>query len=664
MYKSEKLDIEIRMLGRVLGDVIKEQAGTRLYELEEEIRLTARARRLGDPDAETKLLQRINSMTTDEARTVARAFTIFFDLANLSEDRQRVRSLREREHSNAPKPRSESVAEVVELLKDEGFSAQQVADLLRALSIELVFTAHPTEAKRRSVRVKVRHLREYLAALDRENLLPREQEHILTQIRTYMTGLWQTDLLRARRPTVLEEVDLGLYFTSTLWSVIPSLYRDTRRALERSFPGADHLVPAFLHVGSWIGGDRDGNPHVTAEVSERAFIALRRASVQAHLEQCRRVFDSLSPSVLQVPASEPLRIALDRAIERYPQTLERIEPLSPFEIYRRFLAVIEWKLNRTLAVDSVEEAFDGAYGTQHELLDDLELLARSLIENNGHRILDGDLQDWLWQVETFGLHLAHLDIRQESSWNTRVVAELMRRAAIHDSYERLEEKERLTLLAESMHGAGKAMIDDAQEGLSEEAKETIRLFRLINSVSRRFGSESLGGYVISMTHRVSDVLAVLWLLRRFGQAEHSADIRIIPLFETIDDLGRAPEILEGMLRQPNYRSYLEAQGNIQTVMIGYSDSTKDGGYLSANWSLFKAQSTLYEKGRELGVTTKFFHGRGGSLGRGGGPAARSILSLPPQTVSAGLRMTEQGEVLAERYDDPQIAYRHLEQVVW
>ncbi|HUX22320.1 MAG TPA: phosphoenolpyruvate carboxylase, partial [Spirochaetia bacterium] len=236
MYKSEKLDIEIRMLGRILGEVIREQAGLPLYELEEEIRLTARARRLGDPDAENRLLERIREMSTEEAREVARAFTIFFDLANLAEDRQRVRMLRERERNKAPNPRSESIGAVIAYFKESGYGPQRIRELLEGLMIDLVFTAHPTEAKRRSIRVKVRHLREYLAALDKENLLPREQEHLITQIRTYMTGLWQTDLLRARRPTVLEEVEVGLYFASTLWEVIPVLYRDMRRALEHAYP--------------------------------------------------------------------------------------------------------------------------------------------------------------------------------------------------------------------------------------------------------------------------------------------------------------------------------------------------------------------------------------------------------------------------------------------
>lgn len=670
MYKSEKLDIEIRMLGRILGEVIREQAGVPLYQIEEDIRLTARARRTGDPEAEKKLLDRIRSMSAEEARTVARAFTIFFDLANLSEDRQRVRVLRERERTKAPEPRSESIGAVIQYFKESGNGPEQVQELLENLMIELVFTAHPTEAKRRSVRVKVRHLREYLAALDKENLLPREQEHLVTQIRMYMTGLWQTDLLRARRPTVLEEVEVGLYFAATLWEVIPGLYRDMRRALEQYYPEEQFSLPPFLKMGSWIGGDRDGNPFVTSQITERTFVLLRKAAVESHLQQCERVFDSLSPSTRQVKANEQLSAALAAATERFPAAVKRFESLSPHEIYRRFLRVIEWRLEQTLSVSTVADPPAGAYRGGDELHGDLNLMAESLRLNNGTRILDGDLQDWLWQVETFGLHLARLDIRQESRWNTRVVSELHAALGLEDRYSELGEAERVACLTKTI-GSTKRV---PEEKLTDDARETLELFRTIRNVIVHFGPRALGGYVISMTHHMSDVLAVLWLLFYEGmhesklseqqQSEFAAAVRIIPLFETIDDLTRAADILDAMLTHPLYREHLRRQSDVQTVMIGYSDSTKDGGYLSANWSLYRAQDRLYDQAKKFGVKIVFFHGRGGSLGRGGGPAARSILALPPQTVSGGLRMTEQGEVLADRYDDPQIAYRHLEQVVW
>lgn len=636
MYKSEKLDIEIRMLGRILGEVIREQAGLPLYELEEEIRLTARARRLGDPDAENKLLERIRHMSSEEAREVARAFTIFFDLANLAEDRQRVRMLRERERNKAPNPRSESIGAVIAYFKESGYGPQRIRELLEGLMIELVFTAHPTEAKRRSIRVKVRHLREYLAAMDKENLLPREQEHLITQIRTYMTGLWQTDLLRARRPTVLEEVEVGLYFASTLWEVIPVLYRDMRRALEQAYPEESFELPPFLKMGSWIGGDRDGNPFVTDSVTEQTFLRLRKAAVELHLAQCLRIYDSLSPSTRQVAVSDRLLGALESAAERYPQVLEIISSMSPYEEYRKYLRIIEWRLRQTHSVSSIADPPDGAYRGGQELREDLELIAESLSANRGGRILDGDLQDWIWQIESFGLHLARLDIRQESGWNSAVVAELLAALGLQTDYLALEEPDRVDCLSKTLGTAAPV----AEEGLSENARETLALFRTVRNVVLHFGGEALGGYVISMTHHLSDVLTVLWLLSYEGmhaksmteerRAELESAMKIVPLFETIDDLSRAAEILESMLEHPGYREHLRRQNDVQTIMIGYSDSTKDGGYLSANWSLYSALSGLHERARNYGVKIVFFHGRGGSLGRGGGPAARSILALPPK----------------------------------
>ncbi len=666
MYKSEKLDIEIRMLGRVLGDVIKEQSSLSLYDLEEEIRLTARSRRMGESGAEERLLRRIGSMTTAEAGIVARAFTIFFDLANLAEDRQRVRVLRERERFHTPKARSESIEEVILALKESGCSADRLQQLLDSLLIDCVFTAHPTEAKRRSVRAKVRDLRESLAALDREYLLPREQEYLTTHIRMDLTSLWQTDLLRARRPTVLEEVEVGIHFTSTFWTVVPFLYRDMRRALQMCYPDRAFRVPPFLRLGSWIGGDRDGNPHVTAEVTAQTFARLRQAAVQAHLGQCERVFESLSPSARQEGVSEELTHALAAALERYPEARSLIDPISRYEAYRRFLKVIEWRLRATgreaegswKGFSSSEPSSfseQGAYRSGSELLADLMVVARSLENHRGRRILDGDLQDWLWQVETFGLYVTQLDVRQESAWNARVMDEILRKLGAADGYLAMSETERCAVLTRTM-GERRRLPD---EELTGETLETVRLHRVIRNVHALFGAEALGGYIISMTHSLSDVLAVLWLVSWEG-----APLRIIPLFETIDDLNRASLMLREILTHPAYREYLAAHDNIQTVMIGYSDSTKDGGYLAANWSLYKAQGMLHRTARELGIKTIFFHGRGGSLGRGGGPAARSILSLPPETLASGLRMTEQGEVLADRYDDPQVAYRHLEQVAW
>jgi phosphoenolpyruvate carboxylase len=662
MEKREKLGAEIRFLGRVLGEVIKEQAGPALYELEEEVRLAARGRREGASDADRKLGARIRSMSDAEAGTVVRAFTLFFDLMNLAEDRERVRVLRERERGRAPEPRSESMEEAVLLMQKAGLDATRSQALLDLLSIWLVFTAHPTEAKRRSVRTKVRLLRQVLVQLDDAELLPRERERFVMQIRSLLTGLWQTDLVRPRRPSVLEEVEVGMYFAATLWDVAPVIYAELDRALGKVYPGVSFRLPPFLHFGSWIGGDRDGNPFVNARVTELTLMRMRAAAVDAHLSQCRLLFDELTSSERQIAASPELYQAVEQRLRDYPEILRLLEPLSPYETYRRFLKTVEWRLQRTGSMETLGSLPAGAYRTGTELAADLLLIRNSLLMNKGSAISDGNLRRWIWQTEIFGLHFASLDIRQESARNMRVVAEIARSLGLCSDYAALEEGARRSFLYSSLG----ARLERPHEALSSEARETIDACEVLSHAASRLGEQVLGGNIVSMTHRFSDMLAALWLmeLRPGSSAGPALAMDIIPLFETIQDLEASRDIVEEMLKDPVYRRHLARRGNVQIVMIGYSDSTKDGGYLAACWALYKTQSVLSRVVQEHGVRLVFFHGRGGALGRGGGPAARSILALPPESLGAALRMTEQGEVLADRYDDPLIAGRHLEQVIW
>ncbi len=664
MDANEKLGPEIHFLGKVLGEVIREQAGVSLYDVEEEIRLGARARREGRPGAEAALLERVRSLDERQARLVVRAFTIFFDCANLAEDRERIRVLRERERRRHPEPRSESMAEAVLIMTRAGLPAGKVQALIDLLDIELVFTAHPTEAKRRSVRSLVRRMRQALGLMDDDSLLPRDRERLVGLLRSSLTSLWQTELVRPRRPSVSEEVEVGLSFVGTLWEVIPAIYRELQGALERSYPQSAFRLPPFLRFGSWIGGDRDGNPNVTSRVTAETLLRMRRVAAEAHLSQCRRLFDVLTSSSQEVPVSEKLASTLACRMGETPELVPLVEPISEHEVYRRFLKTIEWRLEQSRRTDAEGGVSRGGYRRSAELAADLALLAESLLANGGRRIIEGELQDWLWQIEVFGLHIARLDIRQESGWNLRVLDEILAALKIASRYSELSEEEKLAVLHGSISHAGSL----AGRTLGPEARETIQLFSALSEAAAAIGGEALGGYIISMTHGLSDVLAVLWLCRwkavSAAAGKDGLSIDIIPLFETIGDLENAPRILEAMLDDPLYRAHLARRGDVQTVMIGYSDSTKDGGYLAACWALYKAQGTLHEVARCRGVRLIFFHGRGGSLGRGGGPAARSILSLPPESLTAGLRMTEQGEVLADRYDDARIAARHLEQVVW
>ncbi len=451
MEKREKLGAEIRFLGRVLGEVIKEQAGTVLFELEEEIRLGARARREGAPDAERALGDRIRSMSVVEARTVVRAFTIFFDLMNLAEDRERVRVLRERERGRSPEPRSESMEEAVALMRKAGLDATGKPGSPRS-ALHRAGLHRPPHRSQAPIRTHEGQAAAPVArpARRRRPAAARTGENRHTDPFPPHRASGRRISSRPRRPSVLEEVEVGLYFAATLWEVAPDIYAELDRALGKIYPGSSFRLPPFLYFGSWIGGDRDGNPFVSARVTELTLMRMRAAAVDAHLSRCRLLFDELTTSERQAAASSDLRRALELRAREFPEIARFLEPLSPYETYRRFLKTVEWRLQRTGAMDSLESLPAGAYRTGAELAADLLLIKDSLRMNKGSAIVDGNLQGWLWQTEVFGLHFARLDIRHESGRNTRVVAEIARALGLCPDYAALEEEARRALLRSSL----------------------------------------------------------------------------------------------------------------------------------------------------------------------------------------------------------------------
>jgi phosphoenolpyruvate carboxylase len=651
---SESLRRDVHTLGEKLGEAIAALAGAPALTLVEDIRKLARSRRSNDPSTELALSDTVAMLDLQQIDTVVRAFTVYFDLANLAEDRQRVRILRRREKEQ--EIASESIAAAIAELRRSGFHADQVQEALDRLSIELVFTAHPSEAKRRAIRAKLRRMREYIRELDREDLIPRERGDIEDRLRTELTILWQTEFLRPHRPTVLEEVDRCLSLAPRIWSVVPWIYESLRRALEVNYPKQTFQLPVFLRFGSWVGGDRDGHPDVTVDVTRTTLMRLREKALSLHLAECRRMYDFLSLSTRGIRLPAALEARLAETLERFPALAERLASTSSIEFYRRFLAMVEWRLEASL------EPGAGGYRDGGELTTDLELILRSLRETPAQQRIAGELERWVDCARVFGLHLASLDIRQDSRRHAEVLTEIFAILGLSENFDALPEEEKLPLLSASMPFSGAI----PEEQLSPNARETLALFRLLQQTIATHGPAAIGAHVISLTQSASDVMAVLWLWR-WTQAvagDPDSTLRISPLFEKIGDLQNAPDTLRALLSQPKYVEHLGRQENRQMVTVGYSDSTKDGGYLSACWGLYRAQIELHAAAKERGVELTFFHGRGGSLGRGGGPAARAICSLPPNTMDGSLRLTEQGEVLAERYDDVQIAYRHLEQVTW
>ncbi len=656
---------EIAFLGEMLGGTIQRIAGTEALEIVERLRRLAWDRRRRQPGAAAEMIDFISGLSDDQLRVVIRAFSIFLDLANLAEDRQRVRVLRQREQAAYPDARGESIRAAVLRLKRSGKSVSEMQQMLDQLHIELVFTAHPTEAKRRSIRSKLRNLRRLMRTTDCEHL-PAERDETQRLIRVELAKLWQTDFIRPWRPSVMQEVRRGLSIKPVLWDVVPRILNEFRQSLHETFP--DNQLPPgpYLTFGSWIGGDRDGHPDVTTEVTEQTFLWLRTAALEFHLAAASTLFDSLSLSRRQVPVRSKLTDGLTRACKRWPALAQKLAEIPPNEAFRRWIGMIHWRLQQTQDVSLDKAAPEGAYARADELGQDVSTLFDSVSRWPAGELIAEEVRVWLDRIQVFGFHLARLDVRQESSQYRAVINELMQHLGLSADPEALDETERQQVLIRTLS----QNIQLPTETLSEAAKETLDLFRLLHRVVERFGSEAVGGHVISMTHVPSDVLTVLWLWRQTAiDSGGSGDpietgLPIIPLFETISDLQHAPEILEGILALPEYRDYLRRQGDHQIVMLGYSDSTKDGGYLSACWALYNAQRDLHTISTNYAVDLTFFHGRGGSLGRGGGPAARSILSLPARTFHGSLRLTEQGEVLADRYDDPTIAHRHLEQIVW
>lgn len=631
MQDNQPLRNEIRWLGHLLGQVIREVEGEDILALEERVRNLSKDRRKGLPGAEDELQKLVHELDLDDAWALCRAFAYFFDLANMSEDRHRARVLRERERQMAPAPRRESIRAAIASLREQGMTVAQVQKLLDDLDIEPVFTAHPTEAKRRTIRRKLGRMRERLNQLDSSDLLDSERRKLEASLAGELVSLWQTDPIQERPPSVLEEVERGLYFQSTLWAVVPQLLEDLRHALSEYYPGHAFRLHKILHFSSWIGGDRDGNPNVTWDVTSATLSKHRREALLGHLRRVRDLAPYLSHSDYRVKVSPELRAELDQALKRWP---EIFAPYSQHEPYRLWLRAVEQRLE--LALDGQP----GGYERGAELERDVRLILTSLRDHTPGA--HPELTTWLDQVEVFGLHLSRLDIRQESGRYREVLEELI------EGYREADEAGKLELLTKTM---GQKL--PAPEIASTMTRETLALFEGLSKVD----PAALGGHVISMTHHPSDMLAAVWLERRAG-------IRMptIPLFETIDDLHRATQILEDTLAIPAYAEHHPERRQI--IMVGYSDSVKDGGYLAAQWALYQAQLRLGETADRLGLELTLFHGRGGALGRGGGPAARSILTMPPGIARGGLRLTEQGEVLSERYDDLPIAYRHLEQVMW
>ncbi len=664
--QTRQLSQQIHLLGGILGETIKEQEGEGLFDLVETIRALAKAHRDGDEPAGTQLLALVEGLPLTQARGVVKAFATYFQLVNLAEEQERVRVLYQRtdQADQQDIPRGESIAAAILRLYEEELSADDIQVLLDHLFIMPVFTAHPTEAKRRVVLTKLNRLRESLYQLDFHKLTIYQESEIINQLREEMASLWQTDETRPRKPTVLDEARNGLYyFDSTLFELIPQIYRELEEALEKYYPNHSFNIPIFLRYGSWIGGDRDGNPFVTLEVTEEVLREQKKQVLRYYQSALDRMHGHLSTSN-RYPISDELLTSVEEDAQLFPSRATFVEERYTNQPYRQKMFFIYDKLTATLEDNERpwrhrRYARPGVYQDVDELLADLRLVQNSLRNHRGgQRLADGRLATLIKQVEIFGFHLATLDIRQHAERHRSALGEVFEQYGIAKVYAHWPEPRKIELLTKEL--LNPRPLTPANLSFSEPSNETIEVFRLIGRAHERIGELAIQSYVISMTTGVSDVLNVLLLAQDAGV---DSGLDIVPLFETVPDLHAAPAIMEKLFTNPAYAKHLKARGWAQQIMIGYSDSNKDGGYLSANWELHLAQRALAAMCDKHNVTLTLFHGRGGSTARGGGPANRAILAQPAESVRGRIKFTEQGEAITNRYANLEISHRHLEQIV-
>jgi len=628
-----ELSRDIKLLGGLLGVIIREQHGEPAFEIVEQVRAAAKARRSGDQAAADTLARLIDAQDLATHRILIKAFTNYFQLINIAEDEHRIRVLRERERRDAL---DESIASAVRAIRAAGVPAAEMRAILERIRVRLVMTAHPTEAKRQEVLVKLRQIAETLALRDRVDLLPREERALRDTLAETIEELWQTRPTRTSRATPADEVQFGIYFiTAVIMDTAVDLYDDLRAVLEETYPDADWSdLPLFLQYASWIGGDRDGNPNVTPEVTLETLRTLRDAAHEVYLREIDLLAEHLTQSVDETPVDPDL-------CAQNPD-----DPSAAKEVYRERLRTIAARLRAD------------AYRTGDDLLADLLPIADSLRTNRGRRAASGALRRLIQKVRLFGLHLVPLDVREDARVHRAALDEIFRAYGLCESYENASEAERQALLAREI--ANPRPLFPAEPAFSPVTNRVIATWRMIAEAHRRYGPQVIGTVIASFTTEPSDVLALLLLASEVGVSDA---LDLVPLFETIQDLENAPRVMDALYAHPVYQAHLARRENAQRVMLGYSDSSKDGGYLASNWGLYRAQRQLAAVSQQHGVLLELFHGRGGSIGRGGGPTNRAIRAQSPRAMQGRISITEQGEVIAYRYSNAAIARRHLQQIL-
>lgn len=656
--KDSPLREDIRLLGRLLGETVSDQEGADIFDVIERIRQTSiRFHRDEAPGARRELHEIIAGLTPEEEVQVIRAFSYFSHFANLAEDQHHIRRTRAHDISGSP-ARPGSLANALDAAVKRGMTAADLEEFFSSALVSAVLTAHPTEVRRRSTMHREMDMASLIDRRGRGPWTPEESADIEAKLRRAILALWQTNILRQNKLTVEDEVENGLsYYDYTFLRELPRLYERLEDRISALDPSAARAhVASFLRIGSWIGGDRDGNPFVTGEVMRRTLEMHHECALDFYAAELKKLKAELSLSTRIVNVSAALSELADSSDDTSPH--REIEP------YRRAISAMETRLAATRAINlaGADPAADGLppYEDAAAFAADLGVIHDSLAANKSEALTEGRLRRLRRAVDSFGFHLASLDMRQNSSVHDETVAELFEAAAPGTGYADLAEDDRVALLAQELSTRRPLMRPFWT--YSEATAKELAILHAARDGHKRFGRQALPTAIVSNTQDVSDLLEIAVLLKEAGliTPEGTSAVNVVPLFETIADLRNCVGIVDRLLSIPAYRALVDSLGGTQEIMLGYSDSNKDGGYLTSGWELYKAETGLIELCARHGVKLRLFHGRGGTVGRGGGPSYEAILAQPAGAVDGQIRVTEQGEIISSKYTNPELGRRNLE----
>jgi len=659
LSKDAPLKADIRFLGRLLGDVVREQEGEDVFNLVETVRQKSVSYvRSDDETAKRELEEILNGLSPAQTVEVVRAYSYFSHLANMAEDQHHIRRTRAHEMAGSP-PRNGTIAKAFERAISEGATPETLTKFFNEANIGAVLTAHPTEVRRQSTMRREIAMAELLSRRDQGGWTREEETDINDKLKRAVMILWQTNMLRQTKLTVLDEVSNGLsYYDHTFFKELPKLYTAIEDDLAKMSDDKHVAINSFLKTGAWIGGDRDGNPFVNSDVMAGA---MRRQSVKVmefYLEQLHKLGGELSLSIRIVPVSDELKALAEKSGDTSPH--------RDTELYRRAIVGMYNRLSATLRkIDKTKTARAPLakakpYENNQEVIADLDIIRNSLIENGSEFLTRGRLRHLRRALDVFGFYLASLDMRQNSDVHERLAGEMFEAVMPGLDYAGLSEDKRVDLLVKELENHRPLLRRDMT--YSEEAEKELGIFKMAKKIKDRYGNGAIRNSIISNAQSASDLLELAVILKQANlvSPEGETTMHLIPLFETIGDLQACPEIMDRLLSIPQYRRLVDSMGGVQEIMLGYSDSNKDGGFITSGWELYKAEIKLIELFRKHGVKLRLFHGRGGTVGRGGGPSYDAILAQPNGAVNGQLRLTEQGEIISSKYTNPELGRRNLE----